>query len=84
MREKARYVLNAMETRMGALGVGWPQASVIQAYSVHDIHPVMSKEIITRGAASGGLTWYYARPPVEGLEYEMDVRGVYCEHVMLG
>ena len=25
MREKARYVLNAMETRMGALGVGWPR-----------------------------------------------------------
>ena len=82
MREKVRYVLNAMETRMGALGVGWPQASVIQAYSVHDIHPVMSKEIITRGTASGGLTWYFARPPVEELEYEMDVRGVPVERVL--
>ena len=82
MREKARYVLHAMEPRMSALDVGWSQASVIQAYSVHDIHPVMSKEIVTRGAASGGLTWYYARPPVEGLEYEMDVRGVPVERVL--
>ena len=82
MREKARYVLGAMETRMAALGVGWSQASATQAYSVHDIHPVLSDEIVTRGAAPGGLTWYYARPPVEGLDYEMDVRGVPVERLL--
>jgi hypothetical protein len=82
MREKARYVLGAMETRMSALGVGWPQASATQAYSVHDIHSVMAEEIATRGAAPGGLTWYYARPPVEGLDYEMDLRGVPVERVL--
>ncbi len=82
MREKARYVLGAMESRMAALSVGWAQASATQAYSVHDIHPVLSEEIVTRGAARGGLTWYYARPPVEGLDYEMDVRGVPVERVL--
>ena len=82
MREKARYVLGAMETRMSALGVGWSQATTTQAYTVHDIAPVMSEEIVTRGAAPGGLTWYYARPPVEGLDYEMDVRGVPVERVI--
>lgn len=82
MREKARYVLGAMETRMTALGVGWPQVTATQAYSVHDIHPVLSDEIVTRDAAPGGLTWYYARPPVEGLDYEMDVRGVPIERVL--
>jgi len=82
MREKARYVLGAMETRMSALGVGWAQVSTTQAYTVHDIHSVMSEEIVTRGAAPGGLTWYYARPPVEGLDYEMDVRGVPVERVV--
>ncbi len=82
MREKACYVLGAMETRMAALGVGWSQASATQAYSVHDIHPVLCEEIVTRGAAPGGLTWYYARPPVEGLDYEMDVRGVPVERVL--
>ncbi len=82
MREKARYVLGAMETRMAALGVGWSQASATQAYSVHDIHPVLAEEIVTRGAAPGGLTWYYARPPVEGLDYEMDVRGLPVERVL--
>jgi hypothetical protein len=82
MREKARYVLGAMETRMTALGVGWSQVTATQAYSVHDIHSVMAEEIATRGAAPGGLTWYYARPPVEGLDYEMDVRGVPVERVL--
>ncbi len=82
MREKARYVLGAMEARMAALGVGWSQVSATQAYSVHDIHSVLSDEIVTRGAAPGGLTWYYARPPVEGLDYEMDVRGVPVERVL--
>ena len=82
MREKARYVLGAMEARMAALGVGWSQVSATQAYSVHDIHSVLSDEIVTRGAAPGGLTWHYARPPVEGLDYEMDVRGVPVERVL--
>ena len=34
------------------------------------------------GAAVAGLTWYYARPPVQGLDYEMDVRGVPTERVI--
>ena len=82
MREKARYVLDTMQARMTALGVGWAQASTTQVYSVHDIHSVMAEEIVTRGAAPGGLTWYYARPPVEGLDFEMDVRGVAVERVL--
>ena len=34
------------------------------------------------GAMAGGLVWYYVRPPVEGLEYEMDVRGAARELVL--
>ena len=82
MREKARFVLDAMETRMAALGVGWTGASATQVYTVYDLHPFLADEIVARGAASAGLTWYYARPPVEGLDYEMDVRGVAFERVL--
>jgi hypothetical protein len=71
-----------METRMSALGVGWADSSVSQVYTVYDLHPFFADEIVRRGAAEGGLTWYYARPPVQGLDYEMDVRGVPCEHVI--
>jgi len=30
----------------------------------------------------GGLTWHFARPPVQGLDFEMDVRGVAHEFVI--
>ena len=82
LQEKAHYVLGAMETRMEALGVGWSDVNTTQVYTVHDLHPFLAEEIIARGAAPGGLTWYYARPPVNGLEYEMDVRSIPVQRVL--
>jgi hypothetical protein len=82
MREKARYVLGMMERRMAGLGFDWPDVTATQLYTVFDIHPLLAAEIVARGAAAGGLTWHYARPPVEGLDFEMDVRGVARELVI--
>ncbi|MDE0172915.1 MAG: hypothetical protein OYH76_20955 [Defluviicoccus sp.] len=82
LREKARFVLAEMEARMQALGAGWADATGTQVYTVHDPHPFFADEIVARGAAPAGLTWHYARPPVEGLEYEMDVRGVPVERTI--
>jgi len=82
MRQKARYVLGVMESRMAALGKKWSDATVTQSYTVYDLHPFLADEIIACGAARSGLTWYYARPPVEGLDFEMDVRGVPTERVI--
>jgi hypothetical protein len=84
MREKARYVLDTMEARMSALGTGWGDSTATHVYTVHNLHPFLADEIVARGAAAAGLTWVYARPPVAGLDYEMDVRGVYTEHVVSG
>jgi len=39
---------------------------------VHDIHRILSEEMVPRQAARSGITWHYARPPVQGLEFEMD------------
>jgi hypothetical protein len=82
MRDKARYVLGAMERRMAALGFGWQDVTETQAYTVYDIHSLLVAEIVARGAMPGGLTWHYARPPVEGLDFEMDVRGLARELVV--
>lgn len=82
MREKARYVLGEMERRLAALGFGWADTTVTQVYTVQDLHPFLADEIVRRGAARAGLTWHYARPPVRGLEYEMDCRGVGRERVV--
>ncbi len=82
IREKAKFVLGAMEGRMAALGMGWGDVTTSQVYTVHDLHPFLEDEIVARGAAAAGLTWTYARPPVVQLEYEMDVRGVPVERVI--
>lgn len=82
LRDKARFVLAEMERRMNALGFGWPDTTATQVYTVFDIHPFLADEIAARGAAHSGLTWHYCRPPVVGLDYEMDCRGVSIEQVL--
>ena len=82
MREKARFVLGDMERRMTVLGFGWADVTAAQVYTIYDIRQFLADEIVRRGAVRSGLTWHYARPPVQGLDYEMDVRGLTCELVV--
>jgi len=76
MREKVRFVMGAMEARMKDLGFTWKDAAAVRAYTVQDIGALIGPEIAAKGAAEDGLDWHLARPPVLGLEYEMDVRTV--------
>ena len=82
LREKAHWVHDEIERRMRALGVGWGDATATQVYTVHDLHPFLADEIAGRAAMPAGLTWHFARPPVIGLDYEVDVRGVRSEIVI--
>jgi len=82
LREKARFVLGAMERRMAALGRSWADVTATQLYTVFDIYPAVADEFVRRGATAPGLTWHYARPPVLGLDVEVDVRGVGRETVV--
>jgi len=82
LKEKVRFTVSSMESRLGAFGFGWKDTTAVQAYTVHDFHPVMSEELVRRGAARSGLIWHFARPPVVDLEYEMDCRRVTRETVI--
>jgi hypothetical protein len=82
LRAKADYVLAEMERRMAALGFGWSDTTATQVYTVHDFHPFLADDIVARGASAHGLTWHWCRPPVAGLDYEMDCRGVAVERVV--
>lgn len=79
LHEKAVFVLNRMEQRMAAVTATWTDTTAAQVYTVHDLYPFLADEIVRRGAAEHGLRWHFARPPVQGLEYEMDCRGVSVE-----
>lgn len=82
LREKARFVFSKMTERVRALGFDLKHMTGTQMYTVHDVHPFLGEELVARGAAPGGLTWHYARPPVVELEFEMDGRGVSREIVI--
>ena len=82
MKEKVRYVVRAMETRMGAFGRSWKESTAAQVYTIRDFHHVLPEELVKRGAARSGLTWHFCRPPVIDLEFEMDCRRVMREVVI--
>jgi hypothetical protein len=81
MREKAGFVVGEMERRLAALGCDWRATTATQVYTVHDLKPFLADVILERGAARAGFVWHYCRPPVAGLEFEMDCRGVRREVV---
>jgi hypothetical protein len=81
LKEKVAYTVGEMEGRLAAFGFGWKETTAVQAYTVHDFHPVTAEELVRRGAARSGLTWHFARPPVIDLEFEMDCRRVTRETV---
>ncbi|MBL8228544.1 MAG: hypothetical protein JNL98_08705 [Bryobacterales bacterium] len=82
--EKARYVMGLMEGRLQGLGLSWADATVTGIYTAHDIHPFLRNDVLKRmGKASGqGVTWHYSRPPIETIEYEMDIRGTIRDLVL--
>ncbi|WP_426435697.1 2-amino-5-chloromuconate deaminase CnbZ [Bradyrhizobium genosp. P] len=82
MLAKAKSVLNEMERRMSAFGGSWKDTTAVQLYTVHDAYPVLESELGRRGVFRNGLTWHFDRPPVVGLDYEMDCRRVHLERVV--
>ncbi len=82
LREKVAFVFAEMERRLKLLGFSWNDAITTQAYTVQNIGHLVGEIMAAQGATRGGLVWYYARPPVIGLEYEMDVRGAARELVI--
>ena len=82
LREKVTFVCDEMERRLELLGFSWADAVSTQAYTVQNIGHLIAEVMASRGACEGGLAWHYARPPVIGLEYEMDVRGAAREIVL--
>lgn len=75
LREKVEFVAAEMERRLGLLNLTWADATSTQLYTVQNIGHLIGEVLAARGAGEGGLAWHYCRPPVIGLEFEMDVRG---------
>jgi hypothetical protein len=82
MRAKVRFVREEMERRLAGFGLGWRDVTATQAYSIRDFHDCLGDELIATGTARHGLVWHYCRPPIVGLDFEMDCRGISREIVV--
>jgi hypothetical protein len=84
MREKARVVMTTMQERLRALGGTWDRVTAIDIYTAHPVHELVHHEILPLAgpAAIHGVHWFPSRPPIQGLDYEMDLRGIHREQVL--
>lgn len=78
LREKVRFVMGLMSSRLKGMDLGWDGVTTSSMYTVHPVCGMIADEIVRPMGASAkhGITWHYSRPPIESIEYEMDLRGV--------
>jgi len=78
IREKAALVMKIMRQRLEGLLVSWSDVTAVNIYTIHSLLPFLkSTDYADIGqTAIHGTHWYYSRPPIVGLEFEMDMRGV--------
>jgi hypothetical protein len=78
LEKKATFVMGLMENRLRGLGANWSMVTTVDVYTIHPVEPLLPRAILGRtgAAAIHGVHWHYSRPPIEAIEFEMDVRGV--------
>lgn len=81
LRTKAEFVLDLMQNRRSGLGVPGDAVTAIDVYTAHDAHHLLVGPLLQRLPAGRriGVQWHYTRPPIEDIEFEMDLRGVRTE-----
>ena len=81
MTQKASFVIDLMETRLHGLGVDWSEVTAVDVYTIHALERILSDVILRRIGSAGihGVHWYLSRPPIVGIEFEMDLRGIRTE-----
>ena len=82
IRSKAEFVLGEMERRMSFFKSDWASTTAVQLYTIYDAHHVIVKEMSKRKVLEHGITWHNCRPPVIGLDFEMDCRRVFEENLL--
>jgi hypothetical protein len=78
MRLKAECVLEVLTTRLIEMGAQWDDVTAVNLYTVHDVHPLAAQLFAGSlgSAAHYRINWIFARPPVTGLELEIDAHAV--------
>jgi len=75
LASKARFVMDLMANRLRGLGLAWPMVTRANVYTAHSITELMPAILLGRmeAAAIHGIHWHFSRPPIEEIEFEMDL-----------
>jgi len=81
--EKAECVADIMNSRLAALGGTGDLLTAIDVYTAHPLRPLLDEVLLPKlpAIASRGVHWFYSRPPIVDIEFEMDMRGVPREEI---
>lgn len=84
MEDKAAVVLQVMTDRLTGLNRTWKDVTAVDVYTVHPLRELLRTKLLRQMGDSSihGIRWHFTRPPIEGLEFEMDVRGVHTELIL--
>lgn len=84
MSEKAQCVIDIMLHRLRKLNADSSLLSAIDVYTAYPLQQILSDVIIPElpPAAAKGVNWFYSRPPIQEIEFEMDMRGVVTEEII--
>ena len=78
MRDKLKYVLDIITTRLAELELEWTDVTSVDLYAVADISDLWGTMILPAlgTAARAGVRLHHARPPIIGSEVELEARGI--------
>lgn len=81
LREKASFVMGLMSSRLAGLGVSWSDVTEANVYTIHPFDSFLADVLLlpSGSMSTHGVRWHVTRPPVLGIEFEMDLRGVFHE-----
>lgn len=86
LHRKIMCVLDNLGKLIDEMNVKWSDATAVNLYTVHDVHPLFENVLLPSlgAAANRGVRWHYSRPPVVGLEMEIDAYAAGEELVIAG
>ncbi|MBX9631741.1 MAG: hypothetical protein K2X67_14590 [Burkholderiales bacterium] len=81
MREKMTFVIRAVTNRLRELGLTFRDASQVEVYLAQTSEAVLSEVLMPaiEEPARRGVRWHFGRPPITGVEVELEARGVLRE-----
>lgn len=84
MQQKVKFVIEAVSRRLVELGVSIKEATHVEFYAGLAVEKLVA-ELVVPGAdvaSRHGIRWHLGRPPVQGVEVELEARAVAREVIL--